>query len=130
MDQAFRAAGRPAKASRHAQAPGFQRVRVGDLLITGLYDGFVLVLADDVHDEPLAEVRRLLAEAFLPPEGSGSCQRARREGAHVNVRLTVRPNGTGVRSTSPGRRRYHLSHRHKDRGRRSCVKHGPIVGLT
>jgi hypothetical protein len=69
MDQAFRAAGRPAKASRHAQAPGFQRVRVGDLLITALYDGFVPVLADDVHDEPLAEVRRLLAEAFMPFDG-------------------------------------------------------------
>ena len=38
-------------------------------MITALYDGFVPVLADDLHGAPPAEIHRLLAEAFLPPEG-------------------------------------------------------------
>jgi glyoxylase-like metal-dependent hydrolase (beta-lactamase superfamily II) len=38
-------------------------------LITALYDGFVPVPADDLHGAPPAEIHRLLAEAFLPPEG-------------------------------------------------------------
>jgi glyoxylase-like metal-dependent hydrolase (beta-lactamase superfamily II) len=59
----------PAKAYRHVHAPGFPGVRVGDLFITALYDGFVPVLADEVHGEPLAEVRRLLTEAFMSPDG-------------------------------------------------------------
>jgi hypothetical protein len=54
-------------AARGAQAPGFQRVRIGDLLITALYDGFVPILADDLHGEPAAEVSRLLADGFMPP---------------------------------------------------------------
>ena len=51
----------------HAQAPGFQRVRIGELLVTALYDGFVPVLADDLHGERRARISRLLAEAFLDP---------------------------------------------------------------
>ncbi len=53
----------------HAQAPGFQRVRIGELLVTALYDGFVPVLADDLHGERRARISRLLAEAFLDPGG-------------------------------------------------------------
>jgi glyoxylase-like metal-dependent hydrolase (beta-lactamase superfamily II) len=60
----------PAQAPRHAQAPGFQRVRIGDLLSTALYDGFVPVLADDLHGATPAEVSRLLAEAFMPADGN------------------------------------------------------------
>jgi glyoxylase-like metal-dependent hydrolase (beta-lactamase superfamily II) len=58
-----------ARASHRGQSPGFQRIRIGELLITALYDGFVPVPADDLHGAPPAEIRRLLAEAFLPPEG-------------------------------------------------------------
>jgi glyoxylase-like metal-dependent hydrolase (beta-lactamase superfamily II) len=58
-----------AQASRRGQSPGFQRIRIGELLITALYDGFVPVPADDLHGAPPAETHRLLAEAFLPPEG-------------------------------------------------------------
>jgi hypothetical protein len=58
-----------ARASHRGQSPGFQRIRIGELLITALYDGFVAVRADDLHGAPPAEIRRLLAEAFLPPEG-------------------------------------------------------------
>jgi glyoxylase-like metal-dependent hydrolase (beta-lactamase superfamily II) len=58
-----------ARALHRGQSPGFQRIRIGKLLITALYDGFVPVLADDLHGAPPAEIRRLLAEAFLPPEG-------------------------------------------------------------
>jgi hypothetical protein len=32
-----------------AQAPGFQRVRIGDLLITALYDGFGAIPAEDLR---------------------------------------------------------------------------------
>jgi hypothetical protein len=39
----------PTRASRRAQSPGFQRIRIGELLITALYDGFVSVPADDLH---------------------------------------------------------------------------------
>jgi glyoxylase-like metal-dependent hydrolase (beta-lactamase superfamily II) len=38
-------------------------------LITALYDGFVPVPADDLQGAPPAEIHRLLAEAFLPPDG-------------------------------------------------------------
>jgi glyoxylase-like metal-dependent hydrolase (beta-lactamase superfamily II) len=58
-----------ARASHRGQSPGFQRIRIGELLITALYDGFVPVPADDLHGAPPAEIHRLLAEAFLPPEG-------------------------------------------------------------
>jgi glyoxylase-like metal-dependent hydrolase (beta-lactamase superfamily II) len=58
-----------ARASHRGQSPGFQRIRIGKLLITALYDGFVPVPADDLHGAPPAEIHRLLAEAFLPPEG-------------------------------------------------------------
>ena len=59
----------PAAGPRHVQAPGFERVRVGDLLVTALYDGFVAIVADDFRGEPPAEVSRWLAEAFIPPDG-------------------------------------------------------------
>ena len=58
-----------ARASHRGQSPGFQRFRIGELLITALYDGFVPVAADDLHGAPSAEIHRLLAQAFLPPEG-------------------------------------------------------------
>jgi glyoxylase-like metal-dependent hydrolase (beta-lactamase superfamily II) len=51
------------------QAPGFQRIRIGNLLITALYDGFVPISADEFHGAPRAEINRLLAEAFMPPDG-------------------------------------------------------------
>jgi len=51
------------------QAPGFQRFRLGGLLITALYDGFVPVLAEDLHGAPQSEIRRRLADACLPEEG-------------------------------------------------------------
>ena len=61
-----------ARASHRGQSPGFQRIRIGKLLITALYDGFVPVPADDLHGAPPAEIHRLLAEAFLPAEGIGT----------------------------------------------------------
>ncbi|MEU3979270.1 MBL fold metallo-hydrolase [Streptomyces sp. NPDC026672] len=51
------------------QAPGFQRFRLGDLLITALYDGYVPILADDLRGAPGHEIRRRLTDAFLPEEG-------------------------------------------------------------
>jgi glyoxylase-like metal-dependent hydrolase (beta-lactamase superfamily II) len=51
------------------QAPGFQRFRIGDLLITALYDGFVPISADEFHGAARAEISRLLTEAFMPPDG-------------------------------------------------------------
>jgi glyoxylase-like metal-dependent hydrolase (beta-lactamase superfamily II) len=57
------------RASRRGQSPGFQQIRIGQLLITALYDGFVPVLADDLHGAPSAEIRRLLTEECMPPEG-------------------------------------------------------------
>jgi hypothetical protein len=41
-----------ARASHRGQSPGFQRIRIGELLITALYDGFVPVPADDLHGAP------------------------------------------------------------------------------
>jgi hypothetical protein len=37
----------PARASRPRQSPGFQRIRIGELSITALYDGLVPVPADE-----------------------------------------------------------------------------------
>jgi glyoxylase-like metal-dependent hydrolase (beta-lactamase superfamily II) len=51
------------------QARGFHRIRIGDLLITALYDGFVPITADELRGAPRAEIRRLLAEAFVPADG-------------------------------------------------------------
>jgi glyoxylase-like metal-dependent hydrolase (beta-lactamase superfamily II) len=51
------------------QAPGFLRVRIGDLLVTAVYDGFVPVLAEDLRGEPQPRISRLLGEAFLDPGG-------------------------------------------------------------
>ena len=59
----------PAGASHGGQAPGSQRIRIGELLITALYDGFVPVPAHALHGAPAAEIHRLLAEGFLPAEG-------------------------------------------------------------
>ena len=58
-----------ARASHSGQSPGFQRIRIGKLLITALYDGFVPVPADALHGASAAEIHRLLAEAFMPAEG-------------------------------------------------------------
>jgi glyoxylase-like metal-dependent hydrolase (beta-lactamase superfamily II) len=57
------------QASRRGQSPGFQRIRIGELLITALYDGFVPVTADDLHGAAPAEVSRLLADGFMPADG-------------------------------------------------------------
>ncbi|MET8768054.1 MBL fold metallo-hydrolase [Streptomyces sp. NPDC004658] len=51
------------------QAPGFQRFHLGSLLVTALYDGYVPILAEDLRSEPQDEIRRRLAEAYLPEEG-------------------------------------------------------------
>jgi glyoxylase-like metal-dependent hydrolase (beta-lactamase superfamily II) len=61
----------PARASHRGQSPGFQRIRIGELLITALYDGFVPVPADDLHGAPPAEIHRLLADGFMPADGDG-----------------------------------------------------------
>jgi hypothetical protein len=59
----------PARASHRGLAPGFQRIRIGELLITALYDGFVPVPADALHGASAAEIHRLLAEGFMPADG-------------------------------------------------------------
>jgi glyoxylase-like metal-dependent hydrolase (beta-lactamase superfamily II) len=51
------------------QAPGFQRFRLGRLTVTALYDGFVPILAEDLHGEPQDRIRRHLADAHLPEQG-------------------------------------------------------------
>jgi glyoxylase-like metal-dependent hydrolase (beta-lactamase superfamily II) len=52
-----------------AQAPGFQRVRIGDLLITALYDGFGAIPAEDFHGGTPAQIGQFLVEAFVPADG-------------------------------------------------------------
>ncbi|MFE8953497.1 MBL fold metallo-hydrolase [Streptomyces althioticus] len=56
-------------ATSPSQVPGFQRFRLGSLLITALYDGFVPILTEDLHGEPQHEMRRRLSDAYLPEEG-------------------------------------------------------------
>jgi glyoxylase-like metal-dependent hydrolase (beta-lactamase superfamily II) len=51
------------------QAPGFQSFRLGSLSVTALYDGFVPILAEDLHGEPQSAIRRHLVDAHLPEEG-------------------------------------------------------------
>ncbi|MEW2545332.1 MBL fold metallo-hydrolase [Streptomyces sp. NPDC047002] len=51
------------------QAPGFQRFRIGGLLITALYDGYVPIRADDLRGAPAELVRGRLAAAHLPEDG-------------------------------------------------------------
>ncbi|CAL9639643.1 hypothetical protein SUDANB60_06267 (plasmid) [Streptomyces sp. enrichment culture] len=51
------------------QAPGFQRFHLGSLPVTALYDGFVPILAEDLHGEPQSDIRQRLADAYLPQEG-------------------------------------------------------------
>jgi glyoxylase-like metal-dependent hydrolase (beta-lactamase superfamily II) len=58
-----------APASHRGQSPGYQRIRIGELLITALYDGFVPVPADDLHGAPPAEIHQLLADGFMPADG-------------------------------------------------------------
>ena len=55
--------------ARPTSAPGFQRVRIGDLLVTALYDGFAAIPAQDLCGATPAEVGRLYTEAFLPADG-------------------------------------------------------------
>ena len=52
------------------QPPGFHRIRLGDLSITALYDGFVPFLAEEIRGAAPLEISRLLAEAFLPADGN------------------------------------------------------------
>ncbi|MER7443456.1 MBL fold metallo-hydrolase [Micromonospora avicenniae] len=51
------------------QAPGFQRFRIGNRLITALYDGYVPILAADLRGIPAEQVRARLADAHLDAEG-------------------------------------------------------------
>jgi hypothetical protein len=44
-------------------------MRIGKLLITAFYDGFVPVPADDLHGAPSAEIARMLKEAYMAPGG-------------------------------------------------------------
>ncbi|KOX01813.1 hypothetical protein ADL02_01530 [Streptomyces sp. NRRL WC-3723] len=59
----------PMSSTSPRQAPGFQRFRLGGLLVTALYDGHVPILAEDLHGEPQNGIRRRLVEAYLPEEG-------------------------------------------------------------
>ncbi|MFK3985253.1 MBL fold metallo-hydrolase [Micromonospora sp. NPDC050397] len=52
-----------------AQAPGFQRFRIGNRLVTALYDGYVPILAEDLRGVPEEQVRTRLTDAYLPEEG-------------------------------------------------------------
>ncbi|GEL23745.1 MBL fold metallo-hydrolase [Pseudonocardia sulfidoxydans NBRC 16205] len=53
----------------HAQAPGFQRFRIGDLIVTALYDGYVPIAAADLNGVPQRVIRECLADAYLPEDG-------------------------------------------------------------
>ena len=51
------------------QAPGFYRYKVGDIEVTALNDGFMARPVDAlVKNAPAAEVKRALADAFLPQD--------------------------------------------------------------
>ena len=54
-------------APRHA--PGFYRFKVGSFAVTTVHDGFrTMPVEGFVLNAPLEEVRRVLAESFLPPD--------------------------------------------------------------
>jgi len=52
------------------QAAGFYRFRIGSIELTALYDGFWNRPIDDkfVRNAPYAEVKKALADAFMPPD--------------------------------------------------------------
>jgi glyoxylase-like metal-dependent hydrolase (beta-lactamase superfamily II) len=52
------------------QAPGFYRFRLGSFELTAVYDGFWNRPIDDkfVRNAPYADVKRALADAFMPPD--------------------------------------------------------------
>lgn len=52
-----------------AQGAGYQRTRVGDLVVTTLYDGALPIFSADMHGETPDRIAALLSDAFLPPEG-------------------------------------------------------------
>ncbi|GAB3918616.1 MBL fold metallo-hydrolase [Microlunatus endophyticus] len=51
------------------QAPGFSRTRLGNAVITTVYDGALPILATSMHDEDPERIRELLADECLPPDG-------------------------------------------------------------
>ena len=54
-------------ASGSAQAPGFYRYKVGDIEVTAIHDGFAMrPLENFVRNAELADVKKAMAEAFLP----------------------------------------------------------------
>jgi glyoxylase-like metal-dependent hydrolase (beta-lactamase superfamily II) len=56
-------------ASAPGQAPGFYRFRLGAFAVTTVHDGFrTMPLEGFVQNAPLEEVRRVLAESFLPTD--------------------------------------------------------------
>jgi len=56
--------------SRGRQAPGFYRFTLGSFELTAVYDGFWNRPIDDkfVRNVPYAEVKKALADAFMPPD--------------------------------------------------------------
>ena len=58
-----------AAGSQAAQAPGFYRYKVGDIEVTAINDGFMPRPVDAlVKNAPVADVKRALAESFLPQD--------------------------------------------------------------
>ena len=58
-----------AAGSPGAQAPGFYRYKVGDIEVTAINDGFMPRPVDAlVKNAPVADVKRALAESFLPQD--------------------------------------------------------------
>ena len=59
----------PAAAPQPLQVPGFHRFKVGSFTVTTVHDGFVArPLEGFVRNAPLAEVRGVLRDAFLPTD--------------------------------------------------------------
>lgn len=54
-------------ATQTGQAPGFYRYKVGDIEVTAIHDGFATRPLDGfIRNADIADVRRAMAEAFLP----------------------------------------------------------------
>ncbi len=59
----------PAGEAPAAQAPGFYRFKVGSFTVTTVHDGFFRRPVEGfVRNAPLADVQRVLSEAFLPTD--------------------------------------------------------------
>ncbi|NNM73278.1 MBL fold metallo-hydrolase [Enterovirga aerilata] len=57
----------PAAPAGSAQAPGYYRYKVGDIEITAIHDGFGMrPLEGFIRNAELADVKKAMAEAFLP----------------------------------------------------------------